>query len=886
VVATNVAPPPEPLVGRSADLAAILGKFAEDERLLTITGPAGVGKTRLAIEVGLALAAEGRAEVWRAELGEARGAEGICDAVALALGMVREPSRDAADAVLRIGRALAARGEVALILDEMDALVAHAAETVGRFLSLAPEAIFVVTSRERLGIAGEQVHELAPLALPEGAGAEGEAVELFVRAVRRVRGDYTLSAAEAPFVAAIVRELSGLPLAIELAAPRMALMGARALLHRLGSRFDVLRRGGAGAAGRHATLEAAIDGSWSALAPWERDALAQCSVFRGGFTLEAAEAVIDVRAHAGAPATLDVLAALRDKSLLYAFAPRAALGEVRLGMYAAIRAFAADRLDEAATRAAEARHAAHVVSAAEAWSKRLTGRDGPEMRARVLAERENLLAVIERVLGRGPVSARAAEPALRALLVLAPALLHEGALDAYVRLLDPVLEATRDSGADPRLSAHALAVRGSLLRQRGQSKAGSRDLVRALASAKNLGDRALEARVTHELGHALASRGEAAAAGEHFERALAICREIGDRSGAGDALASLGALTARQGRLDEAAPLVERALAVHRAEQSPLAEAADLRSLGEIALDAGRLDEARVKLGEALLLARQIRDRRGEALAIGLSGRADHLAEDHARARAAYEGASAILRDLGFAPLEALFTGWLGELAREEDRTAEAFTLLTAARDLLGEETDVARAAIFLAHEGALDAGVGRDADACVAFTRAREKAQKTGDPDALAVVAVLSGSEAAGDARTLASRSAEVRVALRCVDRAATSRASKVPPPPDDALLVGPAGQWFRAPHGERVPLDRRKPLALMLDRLARERAESPGNALAWDALLAAGWPGERVQAAAGAHRVRVAISTLRKLGLKDVLATRGEGYLLAPEIPAIRLV
>jgi hypothetical protein len=101
----------------------------------------------------------------------------------------------------------------------------------------------------------------------------------------------------------------------------------------------------------------------------------------------------------------------------------------------------------------------------------------------------------------------------------------------------------------------------------------------------------------------------------------------------------------------------------------------------------------------------------------------------------------------------------------------------------------------------------------------------------------------------------------------------------------VGPGGQWFRPPHVERVPLDRRKPLALLLDRLAREREERPGAALAWDALLEAAWPGERVLAAAGAHRVRVAVSTLRKLGLKDVLLTRDEGYLLSTEIPAVRL-
>jgi predicted ATPase len=868
-------------VGRAADLEAIAELLAAEARLVTVTGPAGVGKTRLAAEVARRLSADRGAELWRADLGDARGVEGVCDAVALALGVQQDlPAR--ADPAARIGRALAARGEVVLLLDELDALVEHAPATVGRWLALAPEVIFLVTSREQLRIPGEIVHVLTPLALPEGGAASGAAVELFVRVARRAGGSWTPGPTEAPYVAAIVRELDGLPLAIELCAPRLAVMGARALLHRLGRRFEVLQRG---AAGRHATLEDAIDASWVALAPWERDALAQASVFRGGFTLEAAEAVLDLGAHVGAPRTLEVVAALRDKSLLHAFQPREAPGEIRLGLYASIRDFAARRLDPSATRAAEARHAAYTVASAEAWSKRLAGRDGPEMRGRILAERDNLLAVIERVLGgaAGPrVSARAAEPALRALLLLAPALLHEGALEAYVRLLDPVLEATRDSGADPRLLAHALALRGALRRQRGQARAGSRDLVRALATAETLGDVDLTARVTRELGRALASRGEVEAARAHFERALALYREARDPSGAGDALASLGALEAREGRLEEAEALLERALAVHRSEESPLAEAADLRALGEVLLDEARLDEARARLTAARQRARQIGDRRDEALAIGLLGRADDLAGDAAAARAAYQEAASTLRDLGFAPLEARFTGALGILCREEGKTAEAFTLLSAARDLLDADADAVEAGIFLAHLGALDAGVGRTEDAAQAFAAAHRKLARSGDRAALAVLDIARGE--IGGARSLASRSAEVRLALRCFARASSAGGPEAAPP-DDALLVGRAGQWFRPPRGERVPLDRRKTLALLLDRLARERVDRPGAALTWEVLLETAWPGERVLATAGAHRVRVAVSTLRKLGLKDVLSTREEGYLLAPEVATLRL-
>ena len=127
-----------------------------------------------------------------------------------------------------------------------------------------------------------------------------------------------------------------------------------------------------------------------------------------------------------------------------------------------------------------------------------------------------------------------------------------------------------------------------------------------------------------------------------------------------------------------------------------------------------------------------------------------------------------------------------------------------------------------------------------------------------------------------------EVRLAMRCLTRARASVPAPAPPP-DDALLIGPEATWFRAPGAERVSLERRRPLARILCRLGEERGQRPGASLQWDALLAAAWPGERVIPSAGAHRVRVALSTLRKLGLRDLIRTSEEGYRLAPEVQAI---
>jgi len=167
--------------------------------------------------------------------------------------------------------------------------------------------------------------------------------------------------------------------------------------------------------------------------------------------------------------------------------------------------------------------------------------------------------------------------------------------------------------------------------------------------------------------------------------------------------------------------------------------------------------------------------------------------------------------------------------------------------------------------------------------TLAQASALADAGPIAAAVLAVVAAelagtAPAAGDA----DGPVELRLAMRCLARARAA-VPPPPPPPDDALLIGPDAAWFRAPGGDRVSLERRRPLARILRRLAEERCQRAGASLGWDALLAAAWPGERVIPSAGAHRVRVALSTLRKLGLRDLIRTGEDGYLLAPDVPVM---
>jgi predicted ATPase/class 3 adenylate cyclase len=512
---TNLPAQTTPLVGRTAELGALRALLADGEvRLLTLTGPGGSGKTRLALHAAAEAVELFPSGVWLVSLEAVSDAGLLLPTIAQTVGL-SESGNQPLEAVVR--EHLAGK-RVLLVLDNFEQLL-DAARTVSDLLDGSPGVQVVATSRARLRIAAEHAFPVPPLALPDprslpalDALSQYEAVALFLERARAVAPDFTVTDENAPGIAELCVRLDGLPLAIELAAARVKLLPPQALLTRLGQRLDLLRGGARDRPERQQTLRAALDWSFDLLEPSEQRLFSQLSVFAGGFRLGAAEAICD--------ADLDVLEVLLENSLLRS--EERPDGEPRLFMLESIRDYGREQLerDGSAEEALE-RHARWFA----AW---LDDRTNERLAGRLIAawepedeEHDNIRAALTWARDRGQIDLELRFAASAGLFYWP----SRGQLTEGRRWLDDVLSRSQD--ADPGPRARALVAAAQHAWRQGDYE-GSDDLAAEAAGVlERLDDRPALAQALMARGIAAEARGDPDGTEEHFGAAERIFRELG-----------------------------------------------------------------------------------------------------------------------------------------------------------------------------------------------------------------------------------------------------------------------------------------------------------------------------------------------------------------------
>lgn len=462
------------------------------------------------------------------------------------------------------------------------------------------------------------------------------------------------------------------------------------------------------------------------------------------------------------------------------------------------------------------------------------------------------------------------EPSLRALLARGESARLHGRLQAAALDLQAVL---RDAGSDTQALAHAHRLLGSVYRAQGNGREALTHKERALELFVALGDPARIAVARGELGTVLGALGQLRRARTCHEQALAAHRELGRRKSEGIELSYLGVSLHRAGLMDEARRAHTAALAIHGETNNARSLAADHMHLGYVALELAEANEARAHLELAVGLFRSVKDRALEGVALSYLGALEVTAMRPEVAGPLLQQALAINQEVAsvrHASTTWMHIGYHHRALREHEAEEQCYATALA---LGAEHLESENRAWLL---GLL----GRSQEA------QQVEIEDTNTKLALILLGAASSTQSAaeqGQARALLKDATPAKRSSSRVRHAAAALESALERQRKE-LVIAKDGRWFIGPDGVRVDLGRRKPLRLALLLLAERWASSPGRGVPWSQVLEVAWPDERVDAESGFGRVRNALSQLRKLGLREVLRTRDDGYLLAPECPVRR--
>ncbi len=683
--------------GREQECAQAAQRLIDPQtRLLTLTGPGGAGKTRLAIQTAQLAAPAFAGPVCFVALADLNEASLIPDAILSALGLARVASRTPMEQVID---ALAAQPPALLVLDNLEHLVERGAPLIFSLLTSLPPLTCLITSRRRLSLPGERQFPVPPLPLPDMADtleqvALSASAQLFTDRAQAVRPDFQLTRSNAAAVADLCRKLEGLPLAIELVAARSQSLTLAQMADRLEQRFELLtsRRGDKG--GRHRSLWTAIAWSHDLLPPPLQQFFLRLSVFRGGCTVEAAQAVCEE------PQALEFLTQLRERSLIVLEETKT---EMRFRLLESLREFGEEHLPADERHALACRHADYFAALAARMGGFWSGpRQGQALEV-LDAESDNLrvaLAFCSANDGAGDPGDEAwdgSETGLR----LAGSLGQYWTMRGQLREGLGWLEGALAGGGSEAARAKALAEAGGIAAGMGEYDRAEAALTQSLGLSRHREDHAAIAAALRKRGVAALWRGDNVRAAVDLEEALALYRALSNDAGIAGALNSLGVL-AEQWRGDKAGArvLYEEALALFRKCGDRQWESYCLHNLGNIAHDLGDNDQAEALLREGLALTDALGDLWQRAYCLRSLGDVAQAQGDLDGATNLLEEGRSLCRRLGDRMSEAGTICSLAIIARRRNSPSEAQSLSQAALALyrdMGQAHGVALCLLELA---------------------------------------------------------------------------------------------------------------------------------------------------------------------------------------------
>lgn len=672
-------------VGRQRQKTEVEDRLSKD-RLVTLTGVGGGGKTRLAIEVGRSLLADYPEGIWLVELAPLSDPSLVAQEIASALGLRDHSSRSVRDAVFEhLGERRAL-----LILDNCEHLVDAVAEFATALLQRSTHLRILATSREVLGVTGESTFQVPSLSLPRSMKTPAlprlraaEAVQLFLERARSVSPSFEVDESNADAVFQICRRLDGIPLALELAAARVRVLAPAEIAKRLDSRFRLLSSTSRDVMPRHKTLQALIDWSYDHLTEPEQTLLRRLSLFAGGWTLEAAEAVC-----AGEPIeeweVLDLISLLVDKSMVELDADAGQeTGRVRYRMLETIREYAREKVSAAGEGAAVLeRHREYFLAFAEEAEPQLMGREQSSWLTRLALDHDNLRLAIDLCCVPG------ADPDHGHRLA--------GALGRYFFMRGHWNEgravfAQLFSENHPRATAagaNALNWAGNLAKLQGDYGEAGAFLKESLQIRRELGETAGIAASLSNLANVIKDQGDYARASELYREALDLHRETGNQAGLALALHCLGLVADLREDRETARERFEESLEIRRRLGNPAAMADTLNNLGSVLETLGDLPSAMERLEEALGIRRELGDQWGAAFVSMNLGLLAKKQGDLRRTREFYDEGLATFRELGDRVSVAGVLMNLGEVSLDLDEYEDAERLYLESLEILRELQD------------------------------------------------------------------------------------------------------------------------------------------------------------------------------------------------------